>query len=397
MKKKISLTLITTLLLAAGVLAQPSPPAPAAPAPPAPPAPPAGPQDRHDKLPKVPVTFLGVETSDVPRVVSEQLGLAKGFGLVVDYIVPNGPAAGAGVQQNDIIKLLNDQILVDPDQLSKLIRSFPEGTTVTLTVLRKGQEQKIPVKLGKKEVPQRHGGHGPGDFNMGEMDFGDMESWKEQFGQNKDMIREMVMKAHEQAEQAREQAEQARDQAREQAQQATEQAREQVRQAREQVREEAQRAREEAQRAREEALRVRDESNRSGKISITSSKDGAWAHTQIDLSKAQIVFSDDKGELRLDHNDGKKILTAKDPQGRLLFSGPVESPDDLAKVPAEVRDRYNKLEQKDLPSVAAPDKDANDQADSDDSDDDDDDSGSMEQVSNPSAQPVQPADEVFRL
>jgi serine protease Do len=388
MKQKLSLTLITTLLLAAGALAQPSPP-PAAPVPPAPPAPPAPGQHDHDKLPKVPVTFLGVETSDVPRVVSEQLGLAKGFGLVVDYIVPNGPAAGAGLQQNDIIKLLNDQILVDPDQLSKLIRSFPDGTTVTLTVLRKGQEQKIPVKLGKKEVPQRRGGHGPGEFNMGEMDFGDMgeqmEHWKEQMSQNKDMVREMVMKAREQAERAREQA-----------QQATEQAREQAQQAREQAREEAQRAREEGQRAREEALRVRDESNRNGKINITSSKDGAWHNTQIDLAKAQIVFSDDKGELRLDHNDGKKILTAKDPQGRLLFSGPVETSDDLAKVPADVRDRYNKLEQKDLPSVAAPEKEGEDQVEPD-SDEDDDDSGSLEQVSNPPVEPNQTVDDVFRL
>ena len=338
-------------------------------------------------LPKIPVTFLGVETSDVPRVVSEQLGLAKGFGLVVDYIVPNGPAAGAGVQQNDIIKLLNDQILVDPDQLSKLIRSYPEGTTVTLTVLRKGQEQKIPVKLGKKEVPQRRGGHGmPGEFNMGEMDFGDMgeqmENWKEQMSHNKDMVREMVMKA------------------REQAQQVGEQAREQAEQAREQAREEAQRAREEGRRAREEAHRVRDESKKDGRINITSNKDGAWYNTQIDLAKAQIVFSDDKGELRLDHNDGKKILTAKDPQGRLLFSGPVETTDDLAKVPADVRDRYNKLEQKDLPSVGAPEKDADEQADSDsdeDENDNDNDGGSLEQVSNRPVEPNQTVDDVFRL
>jgi len=323
--------------------------------------------------------------------VSEQLGLAKGFGLVVDYVVPNGPAAGAGLQQNDIIKLLNDQILVDPDQLSKLIRSYPEGTTVTLTVLRKGQEQKIPVKLGKKEVPQRRGDHGmhmPGEFNMGEMDLGEMRDQLEQLGPNKDMVREMVMKAHEQAEQAREQAEQVREQAREQAQQVNEQVREQVRQAREQAREEAQRAREEAQRAREEALRVRDESNRDGKINITSTKDGAWHNTQIDLAKAQIVFSDDKGELRLDHNDGKKILTAKDPQGRLLFSGPVETSEDLAKVPPEVRDRYNKLEQKDLPAVGAPTENAQDEDDSD-ADEDQNDGSSVEQVSDRFFEPNQ--------
>ena len=124
---------------------------------PIPPIPPNPPKDRErDKGPKVPVTFLGVETSQVPRVVSEQLGLAKGFGLVVDYVVPDGPAATAGVQQSDILKMLNDQILMEPDQLGKLIRSYPEGTNVVLTVLRKGAESKITVKLGKKEVSARN-------------------------------------------------------------------------------------------------------------------------------------------------------------------------------------------------------------------------------------------------
>src|ERR1700694_2836929 len=74
------------------------------PTPPGPPPMPPGPPDRHEKMPKVPVTFLGVETSEVPNVVSEQLGLAKGFGLVVDYVVPDGPAAAGGAQQNDIIQ-----------------------------------------------------------------------------------------------------------------------------------------------------------------------------------------------------------------------------------------------------------------------------------------------------
>ncbi len=45
---------------------------PSLPPPPAPPNPPGQP-DRHEKMPKVPVTFLGVETSEVPGVVSEQL------------------------------------------------------------------------------------------------------------------------------------------------------------------------------------------------------------------------------------------------------------------------------------------------------------------------------------
>src|SRR5881398_1349972 len=150
------------------------------PTPPQPPTPPHAPgmPGHHEKAPKVPMTFLGVETSQVPNVVSEQLGLPKGLGLVVDYVVPNSPAASAGVQQNDILKMLNDQILMEPSQLRKLLQNFSEGTNVTLTVLRKGQEQKITVKLAKKEVPQRHGmgGHMGNDWSG---DFGDMGDFGE--------------------------------------------------------------------------------------------------------------------------------------------------------------------------------------------------------------------------
>ena len=44
-------------------------------------------------------------------------------------------------------------------------------------------------------------------------------------------------------------------------------------------------------------------------------------------------------------------MTAKDPAGRLIFSGPVETKEDLDKLPPEVRQRYDQLEQKDLPAV----------------------------------------------
>src|SRR5213079_604543 len=146
MKIKSVATIAAIGLLPISGFAQ-TPPAP--PEPPAPPHPPGVPS-HHEKGPKVPMTFLGVETSQVPDVVSEQLGLAKGLGLVVEYVVPNSPAASAGIQQNDILKMLNDQILIEPSQLRKLLQTFSDGTDVTLTILRKGQEQKITVKLSKK-------------------------------------------------------------------------------------------------------------------------------------------------------------------------------------------------------------------------------------------------------
>ena len=342
MKTKSITTIAALVLLPIAAFAQPNPPPP--PPPGAPPNAPGSPgndrdRDRHEK--KVPVTYLGVETSDVPRVVSEQLGLAKGFGLVVDYVVPDGPAAAAGVQQNDILKMLNDQILTEPDQLAKLIRSYSEGTTVTLTVLRKGKEEKIGVKLGKKEVSERSEfgrGHRPHfNFNFNGEDFGDfglngefneqMKHLKEQIGDvNHGVIHDAVMAAQEEAQRARDMERQRRDM--------------------------AQQMRDQAQQVRDEARRARDEARRAGGT-VTSNPDNGLSTTKIDIGRAQIVYSDDKGELRVEKIDGKKILTAKDPKGLLQFSGPVDTKEDLDKVPADVRERYEKLQTNHLPAVTS--------------------------------------------
>ena len=334
MKMKSVFTITVIALLTIAALAQ-TPPAPPQPPQPAHPPHPPGMPGHREKGPKVPVTYLGVDTSQVPTVVSEQLGLAKGFGLVVDYVEPNSPAATAGVQQNDILKMLNDQILIEPSQLRKLLQTFPEGAEVTLTVLRKGQEQKLTAKLSRKEVPQRRGAFPGGnhDWHWDFDDTGDLgeqmqeqmqnlkEQLKEQLGDQRGIIREAVTQAHEAA-----------------------------------------------RRARDDARHAADE------LRIFFDDDGAAKASKIDLGKAQIVFSDEKGQLKLANVDGRKLLTVKDPQGKLVFSGPVETKEDLDKMPAEVRQRYDRLQQNDLPTVAPrSDTDNADEADTDEADDQDDD------------------------
>ena len=327
MKTKDIIIIAVAGLIPLTAFSQPQTPPPAPPNPPSAPIPPQPPREREERMPKVPVTFLGVDTSEVPSVLCDQLGLPKGFGLVVDYVVPDGPAAAAGVQQNDVIKMLNDQILTDPGQLAKLVRSYSEGTNVTLTLLRKGQEQKVTVKLTKKEVPRRRAfmdqmRHMNHDWNF---DFGDMGDLKEQMSELKEQLgdeqRGMIHDA--------------------------------------------------VVRARDEAQRAADEVRRNAqRIRTITRNNGALQRTTIDLGKAQIVLSDDKGELRIENKEGKKFLTAKDPQGKLLFSGPVDTKEDLDKMPPEVQQRYEKLHQHDLPTVA-PDDDLRADSDSDTDEDND--------------------------
>ena len=245
--------------------------------------------------PKEPVTFLGVETSNVPRVLSEQMGLPRGFGVVVDSVVPESPAAAAGLQPSDIIRMLNDQIILDPSQLGKLVRSFADGATVNLTLLRKGKEMKVTVTLKKHEVSM---GRGPFGFEK-EWEWDDLGKMNFDF-QMPDMtaVREAVA------------------------------------------------------RAKADAMRAGDEARQAARrLRIITTDDDTTKTTRVDLGKATITFSDEEGELKLEKVDGKRMMTAKDAQGKVLFNGPVDTEEQRAKIPANVRERFEKLENQDLPEI----------------------------------------------
>jgi hypothetical protein len=100
----------------------------------------------------VPQTWLGLSSGEVGDEVRAQLPLEEGVGLLVNHVEEDSPAAKAGVQANDILTRLDDQILVSPDQLRQLIRMHKEGDTIALKGLRKGKETSCTATLGKKEV-----------------------------------------------------------------------------------------------------------------------------------------------------------------------------------------------------------------------------------------------------
>lgn len=95
-------------------------------------------------------TYLGVSTSAVPAALSQHLGLPEGVGLVVDFVEDDSPAKSAGVKQYDILKKIDDQILVNAQQLAVLIRSHKANEEVKLTLVRGGKEQVQTAKLAER-------------------------------------------------------------------------------------------------------------------------------------------------------------------------------------------------------------------------------------------------------
>jgi hypothetical protein len=108
-----------------------------------------------------PGAFLGVETETASPTLTEQLGLPSDTGLVVEHVVHDSAAASA-LKPHDILLKLDDQLLIDPRQLSVLVRSHKVGDTVSVVFLRGGKQETATIKLGRHEMPKISDWGGPG-------------------------------------------------------------------------------------------------------------------------------------------------------------------------------------------------------------------------------------------
>lgn len=97
------------------------------------------------------VTWLGVAQEEIPEEIRAQLPLEPGTGLLLRSVLPDSPAAQAGLQKNDVLLKIDDQLLTQPSQLRTLITAKKEGDTVKLTYLRRGQQATLDAKLATHE------------------------------------------------------------------------------------------------------------------------------------------------------------------------------------------------------------------------------------------------------
>lgn len=88
---------------------------------------------------------FGLRLSRASTVLRQQLDLARGAGLVVDEVAPGSRAARAGFRQHDVLVMLDDQLLLLPEQLAVLLESATEDTPLQCTVLRGGRRVKLPL------------------------------------------------------------------------------------------------------------------------------------------------------------------------------------------------------------------------------------------------------------
>ncbi len=94
--------------------------------------------------------FLGVVSSDVPDMLADHLELKHGEGIVIRSVVPDGPAAKAGIGINDVITKVGGNPVGSPLALSNQIAAHKPGETIRIDLIHKGKPSTVEVSLGVK-------------------------------------------------------------------------------------------------------------------------------------------------------------------------------------------------------------------------------------------------------
>ncbi len=102
---------------------------------------------------KVTWGWLGVAIQNVTPSIAKSLGLPHAEGALVASVVPDSPAAKAGVKSGDVIVKAGDTNIGDVHDLPRLVAETPIGSKLPLTVMRDGKSQTIVADVG--EMPAK--------------------------------------------------------------------------------------------------------------------------------------------------------------------------------------------------------------------------------------------------
>lgn len=239
------------------------------------------------------VAYLGIETMPVDPTVAAQLGLSRNTGLVIRRVAAESPAADL-LKQHDVLKKIDDQILINMQQLTVLVRNHQAGDEIKLTILRGGKESTVKAKLAEREVPK--------------MAMGENQPMMQFFGQpgaSGGMMFNHEMPGFP------------------------------------------------GQGPREvgDAMRMigGDQMHWLAKPRVhIIRRQGGKGATILDLPSGNFVFSDDDGSVEVNASEGKRDLTVKDKQGNVTFQGPINTPEDHEKLPPGVMSRLEAIGRADM-------------------------------------------------
>ena len=235
--------------------------------------------------------WLGVATAPVDEVVAAQLDLPEGIGAAVKVVIPDSPAEAAGINKHDILFEIDGEAVKSPEHLGDLIRKKSTGDPVELSVIQRGEKKSLNLKLGKRPAHlQEEAEKNPKPFgnrielgDLGGLDF-EMLPFKGNdaaFGNFQQQI---------------------------------------------------------------EKMRKQMEMHLEGMFELEQFDNPLPGAGRI-MGSSSMMFSNEEGSIEIRSKDGKTDITAKDPEGGIIYEGAVNTEEEIAKLPENLRKKLEEFKQ----------------------------------------------------
>jgi len=93
---------------------------------------------------------IGLRIQSIDERIANAYGLEESKGVIVTQVIPNTPAARAGIKSGDIIMKVDNYNINDEQTLVGVFQEFRTGQTITLKILRDNEELTKKMNLEKK-------------------------------------------------------------------------------------------------------------------------------------------------------------------------------------------------------------------------------------------------------
>jgi len=95
--------------------------------------------------------YLGISIGEVTAETVEELGLRAERGVWIQDVGEDTPASRAGLLKDDVIVTWNGTAVEGTVQLQRFLRETPAGRTITVAVIRNGNQRNVSVEVGERE------------------------------------------------------------------------------------------------------------------------------------------------------------------------------------------------------------------------------------------------------
>ena len=233
--------------------------------------------------------WLGVATAPVDAVVAAQLDLPEGIGAAVKMVIPDSPAEAAGIRKHDIFFEIGGEPVKSPEHLGELIRKKSSGESVEVAVIQRGEKKALNLTLGQRPA------HLQNNEVENENPFGNRIELGELGGLDFEML---PFKGNDAA----------------------------MGNFQQQI----------------EKMRKQMEMHLEGMFELEQFDNMLPGAGRI-MGSRTMMFSNEEGSIEISSKDGKTNLTAKDPAGEIIYEGAVNTEEEIAKLPENLRDKLKEF------------------------------------------------------